>query len=87
MFLIGFFMGTIFPGAIGWGTVEFGNLAVIVSGFLMAANQIGTGIATNVLGNYEDHISMIFRYLTIVCVFVFICFQMLKKDSKIDEAF
>ncbi|MFP3593753.1 MFS transporter [Chryseobacterium sp. SIMBA_038] len=87
MFLIGFFMGSIFPGSIGWGTVEFPTLSVLVSGFLMAANQIGTGIITNVLGNFSNQTNIIFQFLIvcmgIICVLLF-C---LKKNSKIKEAF
>lgn len=87
MFLAGFFMGSLFPGAIGWGTVEFPTLSVMVSGFLMAANQIGTGIVTNVLGRFSDRTSLILQILialsAMICIFLFV----LKKNSKIKEAF
>ncbi|WP_394674671.1 MFS transporter [uncultured Chryseobacterium sp.] len=87
MFLTGFFMGSIFPGTIGWGTVEFPTLTVMVSGFLMAANQVGTGIVTNVLGHFTSRTSFILEALVIlaalICVFLFL----LKNHSKIKEAF
>ncbi|KMQ63116.1 hypothetical protein ACM46_14350 [Chryseobacterium angstadtii] len=87
MFGIGFFMGSIFPGSIGWGTVEFPTLSVLVSGFLMAANQIGTGVMTNVLGNFSDRTSTIFWFLILCLVMICILLFSLKKDSKINEAF
>ncbi|ROI04697.1 MFS transporter [Chryseobacterium sp. G0240] len=87
MFLIGFFMGSIFPGSIGWGTVEFPAYSVVVSGFLMAANQIGTGVATNVLGHFPRYISSILGILMIFMFLICIIFFCLKKDSRIKEAF
>ncbi|SIQ54855.1 Fucose permease [Chryseobacterium sp. RU37D] len=87
MFLIGFFMGSIFPGAIGWGTVEFPSLSVLVSGFLMAANQIGTGIITNVLGNFSNQTAVILQFLMICMMIICILFFYLKRNSKIKEAF
>nr|WP_315029784.1 MFS transporter [uncultured Chryseobacterium sp.] len=87
MFLIGFFMGSIFPGSIGWGTVEFPAYSVVVSGFLMAANQIGTGAATNVLGHFSSYISSILGILIVFMLLICIVFFYLKKDSRIKEAF
>lgn len=87
MFLIGFFMGSIFPGSIGWGTVEFPTLSVLVSGFLMAANQIGTGIITNVLGNFSNQTNMIFQFLIACMILICILLFFLKRNSKIKEAF
>ncbi|WP_407481254.1 MFS transporter [Elizabethkingia meningoseptica] len=87
MFLIGFFMGSIFPGTIGWGTVEFPMLSVLVSGFLMAANQIGTGIVTNVLGNFSDYISKILQLLILFTLLICALFLYAKKNSKIKDAF
>jgi fucose permease len=87
MFLIGFFMGSIFPGSIGWGTVEFPTLSVLVSGFLMAANQIGTGIITNVLGNFSDETTIIFQFLIVCMILICVLLFYLKRNSKIKEAF
>ncbi|MDN3693903.1 MFS transporter [Chryseobacterium tructae] len=87
MFLIGFFMGSIFPGSIGWGTVEFPAYSVLVSGFLMAANQVGTGVVTNVLGRFSNDISVILGILILFMLFICILFFYLKKGSKIKEAF
>ncbi|MCS3869119.1 fucose permease [Chryseobacterium ginsenosidimutans] len=87
MFLIGFFMGSIFPGSIGWGTVEFPTLSVLVSGFLMAANQIGTGIITNVLGNFSNETTIIFQFLIICMILICVLLFYLKRNSKIKEAF
>jgi fucose permease len=87
MFLIGFFMGSIFPGSIGWGTVEFPTLSVLVSGFLMAASQIGTGIITNVLGNFSNQTNMIFQFLIVCMILICILLFFLKRNSKIKEAF
>ena len=87
MFLIGFFMGSIFPGSIGWGTVEFPTLSVLVSGFLMAANQIGTGIITNVLGNFSNQTNIIFQFLIICMILICVLLFYLKRNSKIKEAF
>lgn len=87
MFLIGFFMGSIFPGSIGWGTVEFPSLSVLVSGFLMAANQIGTGIITNVLGSFSNQTAVILQFLMICMLSICILFFYLKRNSKIKEAF
>ncbi|WP_082891071.1 MFS transporter [Chryseobacterium glaciei] len=87
MFLIGFFMGSIFPGSIGWGTVEFPTLSVLVSGFLMAANQIGTGIITNVLGNFSNQTNIIFHFLIVCMVVICVLLFYLKRNSKIKEAF
>lgn len=87
MFLIGFFMGSIFPGSIGWGTVEFPTYSVLVSGFLMAANQIGTGIVTNVLGHFSNYISVILGILIVLMLIICVLFFYLKKGSKIKEAF
>ncbi|MCB0472755.1 MAG: MFS transporter, partial [Flavobacteriaceae bacterium] len=58
MTLSGFFMGSLFPGAIGWATVEFSTLAVLVSGALMAANQAGTALSTNTLGSLTASIPL-----------------------------
>lgn len=87
--LCGFFMGSILPGSIGWGTVEFGAYSVIVSGMLMAADQIGTGIATNVIGSISHEVSMgdIMRVLSLCTVVIFILLIVLSKHSKIGEAF
>lgn len=87
MFLIGFFMGSIFPGSIGWGTVEFPTLSVVVSGFLMAANQIGTGIITNVLGNFSNQTNIIFQFLIACMILICVLLFYLKRNSKIKEAF
>lgn len=87
LFLIGFFMGSIFPGSIGWGTVEFPTLSVLVSGFLMAANQIGTGIITNVLGNFSNQTNIIFQFLIGCMILICILLFYLKRNSKIKEAF
>ncbi|KQM57380.1 MFS transporter [Chryseobacterium sp. Leaf201] len=87
MFVAGFFMGSIFPGAIGWGTVEFPTLSVMVSGFLMAANQIGTGIVTNILGHFSDRTLSILQLLVILAVMICALLFVLKKNSKIKEAF
>ncbi len=87
MFLIGFFMGSIFPGSIGWGTVEFPTLSVLVSGFLMAANQIGTGIITNVLGSFSHQTAAILQFLMVCMMIICILFFYLKRNSKIKEAF
>ncbi|MBK1895915.1 MFS transporter [Chryseobacterium paridis] len=87
MFFIGFFMGSIFPGSIGWGTVEFPMLSVLVSGFLMAANQIGTGIVTNVLGNFSNDTSLILKFLTFFMLIICVLLFYLKRNSKIKEAF
>lgn len=87
MFLTGFFMGTLFPGSIGWGTVEFPSLSVLVSGFLMAANQTGTGIITNTLGHFSDQTTLILQFLTGCTILIFILLMILQKNSKIKEAF
>jgi fucose permease len=87
MFFIGFFMGSIFPGSIGWGTVEFPTLSVLVSGFLMAANQIGTGVVTNVLGNFSNYTSEILEFLIFCTIIICGILFYLKRNSKIKEAF
>ncbi len=87
MFLTGFFMGSIFPGSIGWGTVEFPSLSVLVSGFLMAANQTGTGIITNTLGHFSDQTTLILQFLTGCMILIFVLLMILRKNSKIEEAF
>lgn len=90
MVTIGFFMGSLFPGSIGWATVEFPQLAVLVSGLMMAADQIGTGIITNTLGAFQDNadlFSNILKYLSFVTVIIFLLFLFLRKNSKMDEAF
>lgn len=90
MVAIGFFMGSLFPGSIGWATMEFPELAVLVSGSMMAANQIGTGMMTNTLGAFQDNsdlFSDILKYLSLVTVLIFALFLFLRKDSKMEEAF
>lgn len=87
MFFIGFFMGSIFPGSIGWGTIEFPTLSVLVSGFLMAANQIGTGAVTNILGHFSNYTSMILEFLIVFMILICGLLFYLKRDSKIKEAF
>lgn len=87
MFLTGFFMGGIFPGSIGWGTIEFPSLAVLVSGFLMAANQTGTGIITNTLGHFSNQTALILQFLTGCMILIFVLLIILRKNSKIEEAF
>lgn len=87
MFFIGFFMGSIFPGSIGWGIIEFPALSVLVSGFLMAANQIGTGVVTNVLGNFSNDASIVLKWLVFFMLLICALFFYLKRNSKIKEAF
>ncbi|MGH1516312.1 MFS transporter [Chryseobacterium sp. JK1] len=87
MFMIGFFMGSIFPGSIGWGTVEFPTYSVLVSGFLMAANQIGTGVVTNVLGRFSDHLNEVLQILVVLMTIISTLFFYLKRNSKIKDAF
>lgn len=87
MFMIGFFMGSIFPGSIGWGTVEYPAYSVLVSGFLMAANQIGTGIVTNVLGSFSGYINEVLQILTVLMMIICGLFFYLKKNSKIKDVF
>jgi len=87
MFCIGFFMGSIFPGSIGWGTIEFPVYAVLVSGFLMAADQIGTGVITQVIANFPKEIDLILRILSGITVLIFLLFALLSKRSEISEAF
>lgn len=87
MLMIGFCMGSIFPGSIGWGTVEFPAYSVLVSGFLMAANQIGTGIVTNVLGSFSGYINEVLQILTVLMMMICGLFFYLKRNSKIKDAF
>lgn len=87
MSLIGFCMGSLFPGTIGWGTVEFPSLSVVVSGFMMAANQIGTGTVTHILGDFEGQTSLILKSLAAFTLVICTGFFLLKKNSKIKEAF
>ena len=87
MLMIGFFMGSIFPGSIGWGTVEFPAYSVWVSGLLMAANQIGTGVVTNVLGHFSDYIDKVLQILVVLMMIIFALFFYLKRNSKIKDAF
>ncbi|PKF73496.1 MFS transporter [Chryseobacterium sp. PMSZPI] len=87
MFLIGFFMGSIFPGSIGWGTVEFPTYSVVVSGFLMAANQMGIGIVTNILGHFSGYISTILWVLIAFTLVICGLFFYLKRGSSIKDAF
>ncbi|GEJ47289.1 sugar MFS transporter [Chryseobacterium sp. ON_d1] len=87
MLMIGFCMGSIFPGSIGWGTVEFPAYSVLVSGFLMAANQIGTGIVTNVLGSFSGYINDVLQILTVLMMIICGLFFYLKRNSKIKDAF
>ncbi|WP_343657732.1 MFS transporter [Chryseobacterium sp.] len=87
MLMIGFCMGSIFPGSIGWGTVEFPAYSVLVSGFLMAANQIGTGIVTNVLGSFSGYINEVLQILTVLMMIICGLFFYLKRNSKIKDAF
>lgn len=87
MFLMGFGMGCIFPSSIGWGTVEFPTYSVVVSGFLMAANQIGTGIVTNALGHFSSYISDILRALAVFMLVICTLFFYLKRGSRIKDAF
>lgn len=90
MLMIGFFMGSLFPGSIGWATIEFPQFAVLVSGLMMAADQIGTGIITNTLGAFQKDTSQFFgilKCLSFVTVIIFILFLFLRKNSKMQEAF
>ncbi len=90
MLMIGFFMGSLFPGSIGWATIEFPQFAVLVSGLMMAADQIGTGIITNTLGIFQNSTNLFFdilKCLSFVTVIIFILFLFLRKNSKIQEAF
>jgi FHS family glucose/mannose:H+ symporter-like MFS transporter len=87
MSLIGFCMGSLFPGTIGWGTVEFPSLSVVVSGFMMAANQIGTGTVTHILGDFAGQTSLILKSLAAFALIICAGFFLLKKNSKIKEAF
>ncbi|MCJ8153916.1 MFS transporter [Chryseobacterium sp. SSA4.19] len=87
MSFIGFCMGSMFPGTIGWGTVEFPSLSVMVSGLMMAANQIGTGTVTHVLGDFEDRTSLILKVLVAFTLIICAGLFLLKKNSKIKEAF
>ena len=89
MTLSGFFMGSLFPGAIGWATVEFSTLTVVVSGALMAANQVGTAISTNALGSLTASLPLtnMLKILSLVTIVIFVSFMILRKHSRIDEAF
>lgn len=77
MFLIGFFMGSIFPEAIGRGTLAFPAYAVMVSGFVLAADQIGTGFITQMLGNFSQKMFLILTILSISTFFIFLLFLFL----------
>ncbi|RQP14107.1 MAG: MFS transporter [Chryseobacterium sp.] len=87
MSLIGFLMGSIFPGSIGWATVEFPAYAVLVSGVLMAADQTGTGIITQLLGYNPEALTSILRYLSFSTIIITVLFFFLSRNSKIKEAF
>lgn len=87
MFGIGFFMGSLFPGSIGWAIVEFPQISVLVSGVLMAANQVGTGIVTNVLGGFIEETNIVLLCLSVVTIVIFVLLIFLQKNSKIKDAF
>lgn len=87
MFGIGFFMGSLFPGSIAWAIVEFPQISVLVSGVLMAANQVGTGIVTNVLGGFIKETDYVLLSLSIVTIVIFVLLIFLQKNSKIKDAF
>lgn len=87
MFLIGFFMGSIFPGTIGWGTIEFPQYAVMVSGFILASDMVGTGVVTQILGGYSGAMTVVFRVLAAIALMIFVILAILSRKSRIKEAF
>jgi MFS family permease len=50
MALAGICMSSIFPTSVSWATNENTKASIMVSGFMVASLQLGTGISTNFLG-------------------------------------
>ena len=50
MTVSGLMMSALFPGSVSWSTGEYQKEAILVSGLMVAALELGTGISTNFLG-------------------------------------
>lgn len=87
IFFVGFFTGSIFPGTISWGTIEFPQYAVMVSGFVVAADMIGTAMITQVLGRTKFEFSEILTALSLVGAIIFGILVAQSFNSKIKSAF
>ena len=83
MAFAGIFMACIFPSTVSWATKEFTKNAVMVSGFLVAALQLGTGISTNLLGYFSQtySISFLIQIIGVVAFLVFLFIFILKKPT------
>lgn len=84
MGLAGLCMSSIFPNSVSWATKEFSKNAVLVSGFLVAALQLGTGISTNFLGilSKTHSLSFLFKIIATVAFLVFIIIYFVDRKFK-----
>jgi len=87
MALAGIFMSSIFPNTVSWATKEFLGNSMVVSAFMVAALQFGTGISTNFLGylsiNYS--LGLLLRYIGGIAFLVFILIMIMRKYANLDN--
>lgn len=83
MALAGICMSSLFPTSVSWATKENEKMAIMVSGFMVAALQLGTGISTNFLGilskSYE--LGLLFKYIGAVAFCMFVLMWFMKKSE------
>ncbi|WP_338358077.1 MFS transporter [Yeosuana marina] len=84
MGISGLCMSSIFPNSVSWATKEFSKNAVLVSGFLVASLQLGTGISTNFLGILSNthSLSFLFKIIAAVAFLVFIIIYFVNRKFK-----
>ncbi len=82
-----------FPNTISLATDEFPHLAGLISGLLVAALQLGTGLSANIVGYFSEFIALdkIFQFSTVYAVIItglgfYLHFSSLRNDAKINAS-
>ncbi len=84
MALAGICMSTLFPASVSWATKENQKMAIMVSGLMVSALQLGTGISTNFLGNLSKtyQLGLLFKYVGAVAFCMFVLMWIMKKSEQ-----
>ncbi|MEO8252843.1 MAG: MFS transporter [Flavobacterium sp.] len=87
MALAGICMSSLFPTNVNWATGENEKFALMVSGFMVASLQLGTGMSTNFLGilskNYD--LDLLFRCIGAIAFCMFVLMWFMEKKKSVSE--
>lgn len=87
MALAGLCMSSLFPTNVSWATSENEKMAIMVSGFMVAALQLGTGISTNFLGILSESydLGFLFKCIATIALGMFVLMWIMKNKQSVSN--